>query len=224
MEATELFNKEQYEKALAMVDTQRRERVSAMKQEQSRALSLAAGLLLSYCLRTNQKPEAFGDDEKADIGKILTVKQVLSVLEAENGGMKQPDFQLAKTPEGKPYLVNQPGLSFNLSHSGAYAACVFADKECGVDIQKWKEPVSESLEKRVFHENEHAFFFDVWAAKEAYCKCTGQGLAKDMRQLYCDFANGKIEDTLTGTAKQLYLPKILDGYSVAVCIDRAELA
>jgi len=63
------------------------------------------------------------------------------------------------------------------------------------------------------------FFFDIWAAKEAYCKCIGEGLAKDMRELTCDIFNKKVEDTLTGTQKSLYLPKILEGYSVAVCMD-----
>lgn len=213
METTGLKEEPVYKKAISYVDKARAARLDSMRQDGRKVQSFAAGLLLSFSLEKYVSEEA-----KQGICQA-SVAQVLEELKSKEF-LKIRQCSIAKTELGKPYFTDCPDMYFNLSHSGDYVVCVISDEEVGVDIQKWKEPVKESLIKRVLHEKEQGFFFDIWAAKEAYSKCTGQGLLKDMRQLKCDFANGKIEDTLTGTSKQLYLPKILDGYSVAVCVDR----
>ena len=212
MKITGLKEEPVYQKAIGYVDRARAARLDSMRQESSKMQSLAAGLLLSFVLEKYMAGEA-----KEDI-KCVSVTEVLAEL-SQKETLKIHQFALAKTKQGKPYFAEQPDIHFNLSHSGDYVACAMADREIGVDIQKWKEPVKESLVKRVLQETEEGFFFDIWAAKEAYCKCIGKGLAKDMRELTCDIVNKKVEDTLTGTQKPLYLPKVLEGYSVAVCMD-----
>lgn len=213
METTDLKEESVYKKAISYVDRARAARLDSMRQESSKVQSLAAGLLLSFAVENYLS-------DKAEQGICqVSVPQVLDIL-ANKDILKIGQHSIAKTELGKPYFADCPDMHFNLSHSGDYVVCAISDEEIGVDIQKWKEPVKESMEKRVLHEKEQGFFFDIWAAKEAYCKCTGEGLAKDMRQLYCDFTNEKIEDTLSATTKPLYLIKLLDGYSVAVCVDR----
>lgn len=213
MEITDLKEESVYKKAIGNVDEARAARLDSMRQESSKVQSLAAGLLLSFSLE-----KYLSGDTEQGICQV-SVTQALAELESKDI-LKIRQYSIAKTEPGKPYFADCPDMHFNLSHSGDYVVCGIGDVPIGVDIQVWKENVKESLSKRVLHEKEQGFFFDIWAAKEAYCKCTGKGLAKDMRQLMCDFANEKIEDTLTGTTKQLYLPKILNGYSVAVCVDR----
>ncbi len=213
MNTTDLKEASVYKKAINYVDKARAARLDSMRQESSKVQSLAAGVLLSFVLEKYMAGEA-----KEDIS-CVSVAQVLAEL-SEKETLKINQFTLTQTDRGKPCFAEQPDLHFNLSHSGEYVACGIADVSIGVDIQVWREPVKESLIKRVMHEKEQGFIFDIWAAKEAYCKCTGEGLARDMRELKCDFANEKIEDTLTGETKRLYLPKSLDGYSVALCMDR----
>lgn len=42
---------------------------------------------------------------------------------------------LAKTPDGKPFFRDLPGIHFSLSHSGEYLACAFSGEETGLDLQ-----------------------------------------------------------------------------------------
>lgn len=213
MEISALRETENYKKAISYVDRARAARLGSMRQESSKVQSLAAGLLLSFALEKYMSGKAGQGIYQVSVAQVLAELGKKDIL-------KISQYSIAKAELGKPYFTDCPDMHFNLSHSGDYVACAMANVEIGIDIQKWKEPVKENLVKRVLHEKEQGFFFDIWAAKEAYSKCTGQGLLKDMRELKCDFANEKIEDTLTGTSKQLYLPKVLDGYSVAVCVDR----
>jgi 4'-phosphopantetheinyl transferase len=90
---------------------------------------------------------------------------------------------------GKPALRGA-ALQFNLSHSGAMAACAVAlDKEIGIDIELIR-PMSdlESIARRFFHaeecrkllvlseEDRETAFFRCWTRKEAYIKALGDGL------------------------------------------------
>ena len=40
---------------------------------------------------------------------------------------------------GKPFFTLQPGIHYNITHSGQYVACIFAGQEVGIDIQEHKE-------------------------------------------------------------------------------------
>lgn len=90
---------------------------------------------------------------------------------------------------GKPAIYGAP-VQFNLSHSGAMAACAVArDREVGIDIERIR-PVRdvEGIARRFFHpeecrkllalrEDERASaFFRCWTRKEAYIKALGDGL------------------------------------------------
>ena len=92
---------------------------------------------------------------------------------------------------GKPFL-RDAGLFFNLSHSGAFAACAVSDAEIGLDIQV---PVQarEELVRRVFTpreasyisaaEDRDAAFTELWCKKESFIKMTGKGLSAGLRSV-----------------------------------------
>ena len=92
---------------------------------------------------------------------------------------------LLKTQDGKNFIEKDPGIHFNLSHSGNYAVCAVSEQEVGIDIQEIRDP-GESLVKYCCTENERkrilesshpaAVFTVVWSWKEAFMKMTGQGL------------------------------------------------
>lgn len=98
-------------------------------------------------------------------------------------------FAVEKRPGGKPFFRDHPDLHFSISHSGEYWMCAFSEAELGLDIQAVSEGRRYGrISRRFFHPEEQAYleaagcrdFFDIWAAKEAYLKYTGEGLPHGM--------------------------------------------
>ena len=97
-----------------------------------------------------------------------------------------PDFRV--NDHGKPWLLGGP--SFNLSHSGGWAALAICREEIrlGVDIEALR-PVERSLPDQFFAPAECATlaalqgvnwqraFFRCWSRKEAFVKASGEGLS-----------------------------------------------
>lgn len=93
-------------------------------------------------------------------------------------------MQFAVDEYGKPYIKNVPNLSFNLSHSGVYAAAVVSDGKVGIDIEKPREK-KEQLARRFFSGREYCLlqnawsdseFVRIWTRKESYIKAVGLGM------------------------------------------------
>jgi 4'-phosphopantetheinyl transferase len=105
---------------------------------------------------------------------------------------------------GKPALRGTP-LRFNLSHSGAMAACaVTRNEEVGIDIE-WIRPMRdlEMVARRFFHAEEcrkllglseairAPAFFHCWTRKEAYIKALGDGLFAPLDRFEVTLAPGE---------------------------------
>ena len=157
---------------------------------------------------------------------------------------------LAYGPHGKPYLTSHPALEISLSHAGHMALCAISEQEVGADIQDHR-PLSEErmmqLARRFYAPEEQALletagaaassppgapapsnaqkelFFRIWAAKEAYAKYTGKGLAEDFTAFYADFdgmcvrRSGSKDDA--GILAHLLEPLSLTGYSCMICTE-----
>ena len=144
--------------------------------------------------------------------------------EKEEHSRLQELWRIARTESGKPYFPNCPGLHFSISHSGRYWACAVSEAEVGLDLQQYvkrrletREEAAKRFQKmahRFFHPVESAYvdgdpytrFFQVWAAREAYVKYTGQGIDKHFSK-HCVIPGGKAEnfpepngDQTTGSA------------------------
>ena len=92
---------------------------------------------------------------------------------------------------GKPYLINEPSLYFNLSDSHRIALyAITTNREVGVDIESMKSNIhAEDIAERFFSPNEiETFrtlpkgqhlegFYRIWTLKEAYVKVIGRGLS-----------------------------------------------
>jgi 4'-phosphopantetheinyl transferase len=92
---------------------------------------------------------------------------------------------------GKPALISNEGLDFNLSHSGDYALIAITERRnVGVDVELMRERISpQAIARRFFSqaevaelqalplEQQEAAFFRCWTRKEAYIKAQGLGLA-----------------------------------------------
>lgn len=232
MEIAPLLAEDRQAAAYAYVDRERRERLLSIKSEKSRAQSLAAGLLLSYAVLMGDKeeghiPETTFSRENGTPVQV-TAEQILtafSSLPEELVKQHINRIQVKRTPSGKPCFVDRKGLFFSLSHSGAYVVCALAEEEIGVDIQQERRSLSPGFIKRILHEREDpdrtdvSALFRLWTAKEAYVKCTGEGLKKDFRELYADFEDGFVTDTVSGRSRKLYTTDCLSGYALALCTD-----
>ena len=125
---------------------------------------------------------------------------------------------------GRPYIVGRKDLDFNISHSGNMVVCALCKGgRVGVDVEPVKISVSAERQarfaERFFSKGERNIvlkdpmqFSRVWTAKEAVIKRLGVGLAVKLSGIdTCDLpADVKIERFE------------IDGYTVAVCVDKNE--
>lgn len=135
----------------------------------------------------------------ADIRKLPPEKRhtafFLAQVLPELGFTTPPD--IARGPQGKPYLLNSPGLFFNGSHSKDYLALAIADTPVGVDIQKiLPKDRPKALIRRFMAPQDLAdfeacpegerlrCFYDLWAGKESYIKYLGTGFKTPMARFH----------------------------------------
>lgn len=144
--------------------------------------------------------------------------------------------QTARGGNGKPYFIGET-VSFCLSHSGDYAACVLAeepDQEIGLDIQE-PRPVRASMAARFFSEREQEQLRAgsdpclIWSRKESLVKYVGSGLRGDLRLLdtaedtFCGQFPQTKEDAPCGQPHQtayIWSCSTADGYAVSVCAEK----
>lgn len=106
---------------------------------------------------------------------------------------------------GKPYVPGGP--AFNCSHSGSFVCCAVHGGPVGIDLEA-RRPVRAALAARICTPEELVFtapggrfdslrFLQLWTAKEAWVKYTGEGLGVDFRTLPAAAADG-LHETLFG--------------------------
>ncbi len=94
---------------------------------------------------------------------------------------------------GRPEIAapeGAPPLRFNLSHTDGLIACVVADRDAGVDVERLDrardliaiaDRFFSPLETAALHAlpapSQHHRFFEYWTLKESYIKARGMGLA-----------------------------------------------
>ena len=144
----------------------------------------------------------FTDDKKRSVaGEMLARKAIAQRLKIA------PENIIFKTDErGKPYAHNLD-IHFNISHSDDYVVCAVDSKPVGIDIEKIR-PINLKIAKRFFSEDEQKYlfrkkpeesdytspptddllkrFFEIWTAKEAYLKFTGEGISQELNALKID--------------------------------------
>ncbi len=160
-----IFTDTEYKKAYSMLDDIKRARVEKIRQRKDK-------------MRT-----VFGD---------LLARQLLS--EVLKTAPEKLSFDY--TPFGKP-LLSDGSYHFNISHSEDIVAVCVHDTPIGIDVEKINdidpkiamrffapaellylfghEPKDADLEK-VLPPDARLRFFEIWTAKEAYLKYSGEGM------------------------------------------------
>ena len=153
------------------------------------------------------------DLKKECLGAELLLSSMLSLYQTDIS--IPPKIQYGY--KGKPYLLDNHKLHFNLSHSDLYVACVISDKPAGIDIQHMRN-FNPDIADRFFTSDEQDFlrestdkeyaFYEIWTKKEALLKCIGTGL--------CDIAKKSIFDAQKDSYS--FICHHFDSYMVSVCI------
>lgn len=164
---------------------ERQQKIEAIKAESGRRSSLGAWTLMDYGLQ-------------------------------QLYGLREREITVAYGAHGKPFVQNEPDIYFNLSHSGDYVLAVFGPVEIGCDIQQITQNTrGERIAARFFTEAEQQAlaagmdFYRIWARKESYIKCTGEGMTCDLRSF----------DVVGNRVKFFFSEQTISGYAMAVCYE-----
>jgi len=209
MDITGLMNPETEVRACAFLNEERKAHALSFHKEKNRAQSVGAWLLFTYTLHRWLPVAA----ETQDMGVALVVtefnvEKVLKELRALPLPEREKLLWASKVcigEHGKPYLQNNSDIFFNLSHSGDYVLCGIADRQIGVDIQKRHDKDVSGVKEKIHNaQDEDEDFFLLFSAKEAFCKCTGEGLQRDLSHIAVDCEKGMVKDTVTGDFGRLF--------------------
>jgi len=103
-------------------------------------------------------------------------------------GLTNRQLQFSANAYGKPFLVNDTRVQYNLSHSGNYIAFAIDSEPVGIDIELI-EPIDLKIADRFFSNDETAYiksraeemritaFYEIWTKKESRIKLEGKGLS-----------------------------------------------
>ncbi|MFH2117497.1 MAG: 4'-phosphopantetheinyl transferase superfamily protein [Bacillota bacterium] len=95
------------------------------------------------------------------------------------------ELVILKSKNGKPYISNCNDYKFNISHKNEYIVIIISAFEVGIDIESLEKDFDSSF-YRYFSDKENEIIsksrdikkqtYLIWTKKEAYVKCTGNGL------------------------------------------------
>lgn len=154
----------------------------------------------------------------ADAGGRVSDAALASLLRRALGF----ECALTRSPGGKPLLADAR-FGVSVSHSAGRAAVAAGGGCVGVDIQERRPIAYQRMADRFFTAAEAALvrrlgsaaFYDIWAAREAYCKYTGEGLGGFGSFAVAD--GGGLFAAVNGH-RLVWLPAG-DGFSLCVCCD-----
>lgn len=171
-------------------------------------------------------------DYKSEIAKInyLVSRAILNL--SLKGLLEKGinDLIVKRDKNNKPYLENTIGLKFNISHTEGLVLLAFSKREVGIDVEKinFKFEFKDILEncftrdEIINIDNNIISFHRYWTAKEAYLKCDGIGLIRNLKEIeVISYGNKVIEisDNKNNIISRLQ-PLYYDGkYVGAICLE-----
>ncbi|CAN8069856.1 unnamed protein product [Agarophyton chilense] len=136
---------------------------------------------------------------------------VRDVLTRYLPGTSAAELRFKRGEHGKPRLSNDERLKFNVAHTGNIGVlCVCYEREVGIDIERRERKVhklervmrksldEEEIERIVGRSSDEdmvrAHFLRAWTQKEAFVKCTGDGISRGLRSFAVDQRTGLVRD------------------------------
>lgn len=120
-------------------------------------------------------------------------------------GITAEALEFRRDQAGKPFIINEPGCEFSISHSGEWLAIAMSAVPVGIDIEtrtpgvevtklaaRFFSPADAALLNACPPQERNAHFAKQWVAKEAALKAAGVGIAQHLHKAECVLANGEI--------------------------------
>lgn len=136
----------------------------------------------------------------------IVTQAVLRMLLSAYLDIRPEDVKLGVHKKGKPYIINDASLFFNISNSHDICVYAFSRKaEMGIDIEKIRDLPDIDLlieknltprEKKYFRkdpDNKLTRFFQFWTFKESYLKAIGEGMRLTPENLEFSLEDGTIK-------------------------------
>lgn len=171
-------------------------------------------------------------DYKSEIAKInyIASRAILNLVLKYLLEKEIDDLIVKRDKNNKPYLENTIGLKFNISHTEGLVLLAFFKREVGVDVEKinYKFEFKDILEncftkdEIINIDNNIISFYRYWTAKEAYLKCDGIGIVRNLKEIeIISFENESIEinDSKMNTIIRLKSLNYDDKYIGAICLE-----
>ncbi|HFK2740602.1 TPA: 4'-phosphopantetheinyl transferase superfamily protein [Enterococcus faecalis] len=171
-------------------------------------------------------------DYKSEIAKInyLVSRAILNLYLKGLLEKGINDLIVKRDKNNKPYLENTIGLKFNISHTEGLVLLAFSKREVGIDVEKinFKFEFKDILEncftrdEIINIDNNIISFYRYWTAKEAYLKCDGIGLIRNLKEIeIISFENEfiKINDSKRNIISRLKSLNYDDKYVGAICLE-----
>ncbi|HEQ5509196.1 TPA: 4'-phosphopantetheinyl transferase superfamily protein [Streptococcus pyogenes] len=172
------------------------------------------------------------EDYKSEIAKINYLAS-RAILNLTLKGLLEKginDLRVKRDKNNKPYLENTIGLKFNISHTEGLVLLAFSKREVGIDVEKinFKFEFKDILEncftrdEIINIDNNIISFYRYWIAKEAYLKCDGIGLIRNLKEIeIISFENEFIEinDSGRNTIIRLKPLNYDNKYVGAICLE-----
>jgi 4'-phosphopantetheinyl transferase len=170
-------------------------------------LDVSAGDLAKYAgwLDIEERGRAARFRHARDRDRFIARRGQLRGLLAHDLSIAPAELRLAADYSGKPILLDDPDLAFNLSHSNGRALIATARGQAiGCDIE-WRnrELACPRVAERLFAPEEYsalialppehwiAGFYNCWTRKEAYVKALGLGLSYPLDAFTVSVAPGE---------------------------------
>jgi 4'-phosphopantetheinyl transferase len=158
-----------------------------------------AGLLATFAPRELERYASFRHDEHRF--RWGTARGTLREVLGSALGCEPAEVTFSYGAHGKPGIAGSR-LRFNLSHSDGLALIVLGDVEVGADVELPRVRRSDDIARRFYTPGENArlfaldtparddAFFRLWCCKEAFLKCTGEGLSRSTRSYEIELSRG----------------------------------
>ncbi len=167
-------------------------------EEVSDSLLNSYEALLSDDERQRNQRYRFATDRRKD----LIARALLRTQLGGRLNLAPESLVFERGEHGKPALVLDNSLEFNLSHAGNWIVLAMAESRIGVDIEHTARDNdvmaiadryffgSEIAELTSFEPSEQRQrFFDYWTLKEAYMKARGEGISLGLSKFGFSIAN-----------------------------------
>lgn len=170
----------------------------------------------------------FDADRRLSLGAGLLLDQGLKRF-----GLREQTEAFGTVENGKPCLLHQPKIQFNLSHSGSMVMAAFSSCPVGCDVER-KQKARMDVAKRFFTPEEQkllreakttkeqdALFGRLWTLKESYLKVEGRGMAMPLNSFSFNLS-GEPRLSCETSDNYLFHEFFLPDYSASVCVKRNE--